>query len=405
MSFQVPAGWSFGDAACGIRGDDGTRRDIALIVSDRPATAAGMFTTNRVQAAPVRLCRDRIRLRDGAGFRGVVACSGNANACTGKQGEADALAMTSLAAQASGIEDDRSFLVASTGVIGRLLPFGLVETGIRKAGTSLAGTHAALDQAAQAIMTTDTRPKVVSRTVRTSSGPVIVAGMAKGAAMIGPNMATMLAFAFTDAAVAPADLAKALRPAVDRSFHCVSVEGHTSTNDTVLVLANGAAMPAGAPALSGPDLDLWSQALEEVCAELARAIASDAEGASHLVVVKVEGARTETEARAMAKAVADSALVKTAVFGADPNWGRVVSAAGYAGVPFEESDLSLWLDQFCLYKAGEPQPFDAATVSRHMKSNRALTFRLVFTLGSAGCVFNTCDLTHDYVSLNADYTT
>lgn len=405
MSFPLPAGWSFGDAACGIRGDGGIRRDIALIVSDRRATVAGMFTTNRVQAAPVRLCRERVLSRAGEGFRGIVACSGNANACTGRQGEADALAMAAIAAQAAGIADEKAFLVASTGVIGRPLPFDLVETGIRRAGAALAGTEDAMDQAARAIMTTDTRPKVASRTVNTQAGPVVVAGMAKGAAMIGPNMATMLAFAFTDAAVAPADLAGALRPAVDRSFHCVSVEGHTSTNDTVLVMANGAAMPLGAPPLTGADLGLWAQALGEVCAELARAIAADAEGASRLVVVKVEGARTEAEARAVAKTVADSPLVKTAVFGADPNWGRVVSAAGYAGVVFEERDLSLWLDNHCLYRNGEPLPFDASAVSGHMRANRELTFRLVFNLGSAGCVFHTCDLTHDYVTLNADYTT
>jgi glutamate N-acetyltransferase/amino-acid N-acetyltransferase len=218
-------------------------------------------------------------------------------------------------------------------------------------------------------------------------------------------MATMLAFVITDAAVDPVDLDAALRPAVDRSFHCVSVEGHTSTNDTVLVLANGAAMPKGSSPLSGADLQAWNHALEEVCADLARAIAADAEGASHLVIVRVEGMPTEADARRVARAVADSPLVKTAVFGADPNWGRVVSAAGYAGVEFEERDLTLWLDNYCLYLSGEPQPFDAATVSNHMRANRTLTFRLVFTLGQAGCVFNTCDLTHDYVRLNADYTT
>ncbi|MFM7111863.1 MAG: bifunctional glutamate N-acetyltransferase/amino-acid acetyltransferase ArgJ [Planctomycetota bacterium] len=405
MSFQPPAGWSFGDSACGIRGDDGARRDIALAVSDRPCTAAGMFTTNQVQAAPVRLCRDRIRARAGTGFRGVVACSGNANACTGKRGEADALAMAAEAAGACRVADPESFLVASTGVIGRLLPMEVVGRGIRAAAGALSTGYGALDGAARAIMTTDTRPKLAHRSVKTSTGALTVAGIAKGAAMIGPNMATMLAFAFTDAAVAPRDLASALGPAIDQSFHCVSVDGHTSTNDTVLVLANGAAMPAGAAPLAGADLGLWGEALGEVCADLARAIAADAEGASHLLVVKVEGARTGAEARAMAKAVADSPLVKTAVFGADPNWGRVVSAAGYAGVPFEERDLSLWLDGFCLYLKGEPQPFDAAEVSAHMRNNRELTFRLAFTLGRAGCVFNTCDLTHEYVSLNADYTT
>ena len=406
MAFwNLPVGWSYGAAASGIRGDEAARLDVAMVVSDREATAAGMFTTNRVQAAPVHLCRDLIKQRGGRGFRGFVACSGNANACTGKQGEADAKVMIQEAARVCAIEDLESFLVASTGVIGRLLPMECVERGIRLSGESRASDAHSLERASQAILTTDTRPKVVTRVVATSHGNVTLAGFAKGAAMIGPNMATMLAFVITDAAVDPVDLDAALRPAVDRSFHCVSVEGHTSTNDTVLVLANGAAMPKGSASLAGPELLAWNQALEEVCADLARAIAADAEGASHLVIVRVEGMPTEADARRVARAVADSPLVKTAVFGADPNWGRVVSAAGYAGVAFEESDLTLWLDDYCLYLSGEPQPFDAATVSNHMRTNRTLTFRLVFTLGQAGCVFNTCDLTHDYVRLNADYTT
>jgi len=180
----------------------------------------------------------------------------------------------------------------------------------------------------------------------------------------------------------------------------VSVEGHTSTNDTLLVLANGSG-----PSLQGGDLERYEEAVTQVCADLARAIAADAEGASHLLTLEVEGTRTEAEARRIAKAIADSPLVKTAFFGADPNWGRIVSAAGYAGVEFAEADLSLWIGDFKLYEAGRPLPFDAARVSGFIKQNRELTVRLVFTLGSARCTFYTCDLTHDYVRLNADYTT
>jgi glutamate N-acetyltransferase/amino-acid N-acetyltransferase len=228
--------------------------------------------------------------------------------------------------------------------------------------------------------------------------------VAKGAAMIGPDLATLLAFVFTDAAVAPADLAPLAARAAADSFNCVTVEGHTSTNDTLLLFANGRAAPGAAP-LRGEDLARYAAAATDVCRELARAIAADAEGATRLVVVDVEGLRDDAEARRVAKAVAESALVKTAVFGADPNWGRVVSAAGYAGVAFEEEDLSLWLGDLLLYHAGAPQPFDAATASAYLKREKTVHLRLRFTLGPGRCTVWTCDLTYDYVRLNAEYTT
>jgi glutamate N-acetyltransferase/amino-acid N-acetyltransferase len=218
--------------------------------------------------------------------------------------------------------------------------------------------------------------------------------------MIGPNMATMLAFVLSDAALAPSDLHALARRAADASFNRVSVEGHTSTNDTLLLFANGAGMP-----LRGEGLARFEAAAAAVCADLARAIAADAEGASHLVTVEVEGLRDDDEARRVAKAVADSALVKTAIFGADPNWGRIVSAAGYAGVAFEEEQLSLWVGDMLLYHEGTPQPFDAATASAFLKNNREVSLRLRFTLGAGRCTFWTCDLTYEYVKLNADYTT
>jgi glutamate N-acetyltransferase/amino-acid N-acetyltransferase len=220
--------------------------------------------------------------------------------------------------------------------------------------------------------------------------------------MIGPNLATMLAFVFSDAAVAAADLHALAGWAAEGTFNCVSVEGHTSTNDTLLLLANGR---AGGRPLRGEGLARFGAAVTGVCAELARSIAADAEGAAHLVTVEVEGLRDDAEAKRVAKAVADSALVKTAVFGADPNWGRVVSAAGYAGVDFEEKDLSLWLGDLLLYHAGTPQPFDAATASAYMKRERNIHLRLRFTLGAGRCTFWTCDLGYEYVRLNAEYTT
>jgi glutamate N-acetyltransferase/amino-acid N-acetyltransferase len=225
--------------------------------------------------------------------------------------------------------------------------------------------------------------------------------------MIGPNMATMLAFVFTDAHVEPSDLANIAKRAADKSFNCISVEGHTSTNDTLLFFANGAAesRSARAPRLSGAELELFEHAATAVCTDLARAIASDAEGASHFVTIKVEGLRTDVEAKRVAKTIADSALVKTAIFGADPNWGRFVSAAGYAGVDLEESNLSFWLGETLLYKAGIPQNFDPAAASAYLKNNRDVTLRLQFNLGVGRCTFWTCDLGYEYIRLNAEYTT
>jgi glutamate N-acetyltransferase / amino-acid N-acetyltransferase len=394
-TWHLARGFRFAGVHSGIRPDP-ERLDLALIASDRPAAAAGVFTQNRVCAAPVHVCRERLPT---AQARGIVVCSGNANACTGQQGLDDARRMTELAAAALGVPAEQ-MLVCSTGVIGRLLPMDVIAPGIAFAAQELASGSIALERAARAILTTDTRIKVSTRTVATDKGDVQLTGFAKGAAMIGPNMATMLAFVLTDAAVAPADLQALVRSAADRSFNCVRVEGHTSTNDSLIFLANGAAAP-----LQGAELARFSEAATAVCADLARAIAADAEGASHLVTIEVEGTRTDADARTIARAVADSALVKTAIFGADPNWGRIVSAAGYAGVEFDESQLSLWLGDTLLYRAGTPLPFDPALVSAFMREHRELTMRLVFTLGSGRCTFYTCDLTYEYVRLNADYTT
>jgi glutamate N-acetyltransferase/amino-acid N-acetyltransferase len=307
--------------------------------------------------------------------------------------------MAELAAEAAGAGADQ-MLVCSTGIIGRLLPMDVIGPGIAKAGQELADGAAPLMRAARAILTTDTRIKVSTRRLSIQGAEVHVTGFAKGAAMIGPNMATMLAFVLTDAAVEPADLADIARRAAAQSFNCVSVEGHTSTNDSLILMANGEGPP-----LKGGGLGRFRRAAYAVCADLARAIAADAEGASHLVTIEVSGTRTTAEARAIAKAVADSALVKTALFGADPNWGRIVSAAGYAGVPFSESELSLWLGDTLLYQAGTPVPFDADAASAFMKQNRELTIRLELTRGKGHCTFWTCDLTYDYVRLNAEYTT
>jgi len=394
---KLARGYRFAGIHCGIRADK-DRSDLAVVVSDRTASAAGVFTQNRVRAAPVRVCQERLPRPDA---RGVIICSGNANACTGQQGLDDARRMCAVAAEAARCAPEQ-FLVCSTGVIGRHLPMAAVEPGIRRVVPVAVATAGALDQMARAIMTTDTVPKIATREVEIGGRVVTLTGVAKGAAMIGPNMATMLAFVFADADVAPDDLAAIARRSTRHTFNCVRVEGHTSTNDTLLLFANGA---AGGGRLHGTDVATFAGAADAVCGELARMIAADAEGAQHLVTIDVEGLRDDAEAYRVACAVADSPLCKTAVFGADPNWGRFVSAAGYAGVPFEEEQLSLWLGDMLLYDHGVPRPFDAAAASAYLKNNRSVHLRLKFTLGAGRATVWTCDLTHDYVTLNADYTT
>ena len=397
QSWLLAAGFRFAGLHCGIR-DERDRKDLAVAVSDRPAACAGAFTQNRVKAAPVHVCQERLPADD---VRGVIVCSGNANACTGPRGLADARRMAALAAQGLGVREQQ-FLVASTGVIGRHLPMTQVEEGIRRIIPEAQASAASLEDMARAILTTDTVMKVATRELELGGTRVRLTGIAKGAAMIGPNMATLLSFVFTDAALGAADLAPLVRRAAGSSFNCVSVEGHTSTNDTLLVLANG---HAGGRRLQGDDLHRFGSALSGVCGDLARAIASDAEGANHLVTIEVEGMRDDAEAHRVAKTIADSALVKTAIYGADPNWGRFVSAAGYAGVEFAEEQLSLWLGDMPLYQHGTPVPFDAATASAYLRRERHVHLRLRFTLGSGRCTFWTCDLTPEYVRLNADYTT
>ena len=389
--WHLAPGYRFAGNVSGLRTEP-DRRDLAVIVSDTPAAAAGVFTQNRVCAAPVQVSRDRLPRADA---RAVVCCSGNANACTGEQGLADARRMAELVARELKCSPEQ-VLVASTGVIGRPLPMPVLEAGIPKAVREVDAGREAFSNAAHAILTTDTGTKVATRKHETFT----VTGFAKGAAMIGPNMATMLGFVMTDAAVAPNDLHRILKAAVETSFNCISVEGHTSTNDSVFLLANGSGPP-----LANHELDAFALEVRQVCTELARKIIIDAEGAEHIITIDVEGCRTDSDAKQIAKTISESALVKTAVFGNDPNWGRVVSAAGYAGVPFDEKDLSLWMGDMPLYRAGAPLPFDAAAASAYLKHNREVHFKLRFALGAGRCTFYTSDLTYEYVKLNADYTT
>jgi glutamate N-acetyltransferase/amino-acid N-acetyltransferase len=393
---EIPRGFRAAAVRAGIKPSGGL--DLAVLASDGPCAAAGTFTTNRVCAAPVRWDRARV---PSASIRAIVVNAGNANAATGAEGDANAARTAGLAAAALGCAAE-DVLVASTGVIGHQLPMEKLEAGLNQAIPLLAGDETSFRTAAQAILTTDTQPKIVSVRQTIGDRPVALLGLAKGAAMIGPRMATMLAFLLTDARVAADALATILREAVDDSFNCISVEGHTSTNDTVLLLAGGA---AGGDIVHGGDLAAFATLVRNACSELARMIPGDGEGATHRITIDVEGCRDRDQARAIARSVADSPLVKTAIHGADPNWGRIVSAAGYAGVPFEETDLSLWLNAVPLYRDGVPLPFDAPALSAQLRTQRETHIRLALSHGSAACRFWTCDLTSEYIRLNADYTT
>ncbi len=390
----IPAGFRAAGVHCGVKTDP-QKKDLALFLSDHPSTAAGVFTTNRVVGAPVTVSRARV---PGNSTRGVVINSGNANACTGERGIADAQWMTAEIANAVACAPE-DILVCSTGIIGHFLPREKLGPGLAHVVTQLGSDALSFEAAARAMMTTDTVHKLASREITTPAGTVRLLGAAKGAAMIAPNMATMLAVILTDARLPSALATTMLRTAVDDSFNCISVDGHMSTSDTVLLLANGA---------SGVDASIAQRSLEtalaEVCQELAQAIIRDAEGAGHFVTLDVRGLATRDDARRIATAVCESPLVKTAITGNDPNWGRIVSAAGYAGVPFEEHHCSLKLNGVTLYENGTPVTFDEPLVSQSMATGE-VHIELDFTLGSEAIRMWTSDLTGEYVHLNSDYTT
>jgi glutamate N-acetyltransferase/amino-acid N-acetyltransferase len=393
----LPRGFRVAAVHAGIK-RNATREDVTLVVSDLPAVAAGVYTTNLVFAAPVAYDRS---LTPGRNFRGVAINSGNANACTGDRGLEDAKAMAAAAARHIGATADE-VLVLSTGVIGEFLPLEKIARGLERAAASLGGDDEAAVRAARGMMTTDTRPKLAGSTFTADGTSYTLFGMAKGAAMIGPRLATMLGVVLTDAAIEPADAERLLREAAETSFNCVSVDGHMSTNDTVLLLANGA---AGGGTLHGAGLAAFGRALSAACETLAREMADDGEGATHVMRIEVTGCASRDEARQVARTIADSPLVKTAVHGADPNWGRIVSAAGYSGVRFDPTQVRLRLNGTLLFDAGAPVAFDADAVSASIKADRETLIELDLASGPGAIRFYSSDLTAEYVHLNADYHT
>lgn len=393
----IPQGFRFAGVHCGVKRNP-NKQDLSLIVADRPSVAAGVYTANLFSAAPVQLDRERTPSRD---IRVVVANSGNANACTGDRGLDDARQMAAWAAKACNARDAQA-LVLSTGIIGEPLPMERIQRGIELAYSELGHDAEHVIEAARGIMTTDSSHKLSSRSLEDLMPNAALLGLAKGAAMIGPRMATMLGLLLTDVTLDPTEAQDMLSQAVERTFNCISVEGHMSTNDTVLLLANG---QAAASPLTQNQRMAFAQKLEMVCEDLARAIPSDGEGATHLIVVSVRGCKTSDDARRIAETVSNSPLVKTAITGADPNWGRIVSAAGYAGVPFDVNQVTLDLNGFRLFQAGSPVRCDSHAVSHSIRDRFETNIDLDFHQGEASIRFWTSDLTAEYIRLNADYHT
>jgi glutamate N-acetyltransferase/amino-acid N-acetyltransferase len=405
----LPRGFRFASASAGLkkRGHTGTL-DVALIVSDPPASAAAVFTQNLVQAPPVVLSREHVRASAGA-MRAVIVNSGNANCSVGPGGMVASRATADSVAELLGC-GAQQVVVCSTGVIGVPLPVERILEAAPGLAKSLEFSQHAFDGLTRAIMTTDTRPKRAAASCRIGAKTIRVAGCAKGAGMIHPNMATMLSFVFTDAAVTPDVLDCALREVVNRTFNCITVDGDSSTNDTLLVLANGASGATKITEADGADCKKFVAALEAVCKTLAIGIVEDGEGATHLVEVEVRGAPSDAAAKKVAETIALSALVKTAIAGADPNWGRILAAAGRSGVPFNPDHAEIWLGGMKMY--GPPKgasysialPLDERAAHKRLQK-KDVPIVIDLHAGSGAARMWTCDFTKEYVRINASYRT
>ncbi|MBV9080742.1 MAG: bifunctional glutamate N-acetyltransferase/amino-acid acetyltransferase ArgJ [Elusimicrobia bacterium] len=405
-----PLGFSATGLAAGLSKKKG-KKDMALFYSHLPANGGAVFTNNQVKAAPVILTEERL-LKTRGHVRAVIVNSGTANAATGAPGLRDAVASTKWAADGLDVPSDQVW-VASTGVIGTRIPLPIYRKGLLKMIARVKDSHVSEpDLAAEAIMTTDTVPKKASVTFQIGGVPVRIWGCAKGSGMIHPDMrgprgqlhATMLVFILTDAAARPVAIQRALEWVADKTFNCVSVDGDTSTNDFVGVLANGA---SGAEEIASTGVRSYltfRSALHEVCESLTNQIAMDGEGASKMVQVFIEGARTETSARQMAAVVASSPLVKTACHGADPNWGRILAAMGRSGVKFDPHRVRIWLGDMLVCKGGVEQPFSEPEAIAYLKKKR-IVIRVNLGLGHQWSHYKTCDFTGQYVGINAGYRT
>jgi glutamate N-acetyltransferase/amino-acid N-acetyltransferase len=386
-----PQGFLAGATSAGIKYDGKRHLDLGILFSKAPCAAAAVFTTNKVKAAPVRL--DKKRLKKGVA-RAVVMNSGSANACTGEQGMADAIEMTELAARHVGLAPEE-VLAASTGIIGIPLPMERIRKALPGITLSVEGGH----DLARAIMTTDTVPKEAA----VSADGFCIGGMLKGAGMIHPELATLLCFLSTDAPVDAAFLRRALHRAVAISFNMLSIDGDSSTNDTALIMASGLASGEMIKK-GGRRAAVFQRALDKICVHLAKESARDGEGATKLIEVRVSGAAGQKDARLAARAIVSSMLVKAAVHGSDPNWGRVLAAAGRSGASVEPGKMELYIGDTRVVKGGGPFPYDKKAVVKYLDGKEVL-LALDLHLGRAEATAWGCDLSEEYVKINAEYTT
>lgn len=391
----LPQGFRFSAMAAGIKASG--KPDLAVVVADQPASAAALFTTNRVQAAPIIVGREHLKASRGH-LRAIVVNAGNANCATGAVGLKAARAVCAEAGKLLGAPPTEVF-PSSTGIIGVPLPVEKITTNLPQALNSAATGLDAAQAFAHAILTTDTRPKWASARIRHRGKEVTIMGVCKGSGMIHPNLATMLVYLFTDVSASPAELRRLLRETTDISFNCISVDGDTSTNDTVLLCASGAS------GVRLPDIKRqFSTALTEVCRSLAGQIVADGEGVQHVVMLRIEQAKSFAEAKQVARAIAHSLLVKTAWAGADPNWGRILAAIGYSGVRLDPAKVDIFFGPQQVCREGVSHPFDESQAHAYL---RQLAYEILVRLGrgKASARFVTCDLTTDYVHINADYST
>lgn len=400
-SITAAPGFKAGAVNAGVKSSNTTKKDIAVILSETPATVGGVFTQNKVKAAPVLLSE---KVVVGGTAQAIVVNSGNANACTGEQGEKAAQLMAQWTGEELGL-DPAQIIVSSTGVIGHQLPMDVIKSGITNAVAALSSDGG--PDAAEAIMTTDLVVKELAVKAQVGDYTITLGGIAKGSGMIHPNMATMLGFVTTDLAIEAAALKKAVKTTADRSFNMITVDQDTSTNDMLVVMANGAA--GNVPIKEGDaELEQFQQALDYVCIELAKLIARDGEGATKFLEVQVLNAQTEQDARIAAKSVMSSSLVKSAFFGEDANWGRIIAAVGYSGADFDPYQVDIWIKS----AAGEEKMADKGTglefdeaKAKKILQEKDIVVVIDLNGGTVSATAWGCDLTYDYVKINADYRT
>ena len=395
----APNGFKAGSVHCGLKSNM-RKHDIGIIFSEQPCNTAALFTTNQIVAAPIKLSRNVVQ---NGTAHAIVVNSGNANACTGKKGEKDAETMALLTSKHLNIKPDE-VIVASTGIIGHHLPMAKIKSGISKSSECLGDKNTHAINIAKAIMTTDLVPKHIAIKTKIGGKEVTIGAIAKGSGMISPNMATMFCFITTDAAISLNTLRSCIKKSTENSFNQITVDGHMSTSDMVAILANGMAHNRNITSSTKSELALFQKALDYVTQNMAKEIVKDGEGATKFVQIEIHEAKSVSEAKKIARTIAESPLVKTAINGEDPNWGRIVSAAGYAGVTLDESKLHLSVNKVTIYKKGLPVTPAPKRLNSVMKK-KEITIQLHLGMGNKSTTLWTCDLSKEYVKINADYHT